>query len=577
MNLSLFFSQPVSAPQRQYEAIRSIIVDKLSPLEAADKFNYSVHTLNSIIRDARADKLELFPSRGLRGPKQRQTPDYIQSLVLSYRKLNLSCADIAIRLHQEGYKISKSTVENIVSDAKLPKLPRRANAERGLTHKNQDRPQRAMPLDLTKLEPFSTTSPCCGIFFFIPYIIESKILSIVSNCGLPESSSINATQACLSMLVLKLIGSKRLSHMDAYDHEPGLGLFAGLNVLPKSTYMATYSCRTSEAMVMDLQLQVLSQFKKVFPDFYTGKYINLDFHSIPHFGTESQMEHVWCGARGKAMKGANTMMAQDAQSNTILYTKADILRKDETVAIKSFVEFWKKITTKLTETLVFDCKLTSYTILDELAHDNVKFITLRKRSKFLLSSTLKIKDEDWNKIYLPIPKRQHKHCRVHEEIIILPKCQKYFRQIIIKDHGRSEPTFIITNNNDLPLKDVLLVYAKRWHIENKIAELVSFFNLNALSSPLMTRIHFDMLWTIIADTLYHRFSQDLPRFEKLRANTIFRKFIDMPGQIVFDGDKFIIKIRKHACTPVLLGVQKLKNPIVVPWLDNKQIHFEWTA
>ena len=86
-----------------------------------------------------------------------------------------------------------------------------------------------------------------------------------------------------------------------------------------------------------------------------------------------------------------------------------------------------------------------------------------------------------------------------------------------------------------------------------------------------------MLWTVIADTLYHRFAQDLPRFEKVRANTIFRKFIDMPGKISFDGKDFKIKIRKHASTPILLGVQKLKNNYTVPWLDDRQVSIEWTA
>ena len=379
------------------------------------------------------------------------------------------------------------------------------------------------------------------------------------------------------MLALKLIGNERLSHMDSYDHEPGLGLFSGLNFLPKSTYMATYSCRTSEEMVMQLQSKIIAQFRTVFPSFYQGEFINLDFHSIPHFGTESQMEHVWCGARGKAMKGANTLLAQDSQSNAVLYTHADILRKDEPAAIQEFVAYWKKITNSMSETLVFDCKLTSYAVLDELATDNVKFITLRKRNKTLLEKTLAIKDDEWSKLYLPIPKRQHKHCRVYESVITLPKCKQSFRQIIIKDHGRANPTFVITNHHELPLKEVLIVYAKRWHIENKIAEMVSFFNLNALSSPLMIRIHFDMLWTVIADTLYHRLAQDLPRFEKVRANTIFRKFIDMPGKIIFDGQQFKIKIRKHASTPILLGVQKLKNNITVPWLDNKQISIKWTA
>ena len=151
------------------------------------------------------------------------------------------------------------------------------------------------------------------------------------------------------------------------------------------------------------------------------------------------------------------------------------------------------------------------------------------------------------------------------------------KQIIVTNHGRSQPTYIITNNMGLSLKEILIVYAKRWHIEQKFSELVSFFNLNALSSPLMIRIHFDILWTVIADTMYRIFAQDLPRFEHERANSLFRRFINMPGQVVYDGSEFIIKIRKRAHTPVLLSVDRLQDKIMVPWLDNKLLRIEWTA
>ena len=136
-----------------------------------------------------------------------------------------------------------------------------------------------------------------------------------------------------------------------------------------------------------------------------------------------------------------------------------------------------------------------------------------------------IPEEDWKKYYLPIPKRKHRHVKVYEDKVVLLKNQKPLRQIIIKDHGRAEPTYIITNNFDMKILDILIIYAKRWHIENKLSELVSFFNMNALSSPIMIRIHFDLLWTVIADTLYHLFARDLRGFEKCRAQTIFKHFI----------------------------------------------------
>jgi hypothetical protein len=379
------------------------------------------------------------------------------------------------------------------------------------------------------------------------------------------------------MLFFKLIGGKRLSHMRSYDQEPGLGIFAGLNILPKPTYMSTYSCRCSQTQLMDLQNKVVSIFKEKYSDFYSGDFINLDFHSIPHYGEESEMERVWCGARGKAMKGANTIFATDGQSNAIVYTRADILRSEEAQEVRKFVDYLKSIKGNVNETLVFDCKFTSYNVLDDLGRDKIKFITLRKRYASLIKETLEIPKEEWKKVYVPIPKRKHKKVSVYESEVKLKGCKNTFRQVVVKDHGRSKPTFILTNDKKLPLKDILAVYAKRWRVENKLAELVAFFNLNALSSPIMIRIHFDILWTMIADTLYHRFAQDLRRFENTIAPTIFRKFINMPGRVVFDGNKFLVKIRKRAHTPILTEVEKLQTHFTVPWLGGKSVEIVWTA
>ena len=129
----------------------------------------------------------------------------------------------------------------------------------------------------------------------------------------------------------------------------------------------------------------------------------------------------------------------------------------------------------------------------------------------------------------------------------------------------------------MPLKDILEVYAKRWRIENKLSELVAFFNLNALSSPIMIRIHFDILWTMVADTLYHLFAQDLKRFENNTASTLFRKFINMPGKVTYKDGKFTVKIRKRAHTPILKEVKKLESPFNVPWLAGKSVEIIWTA
>ena len=567
--------KPSYATHRKYEAIRAIIIDNENIEKVAKKYGYKPNSLYSMLIDTKNGKLELFP-QSARKRKAKKIEGESFRKVVKWRQKGLSAEDIRNRLADENMPVSVRSIERILSDCGFEKLKRRTNKVLGISKKGFELSTKAGQLNFKKLEPFVADCPSIGVFFFIPYILKTKILDVLEKCTLPSSSIIDARQACLSMLLLKLIGRERLSSIKQFDKEPGFGIFAGLNVLPKITYMNTYSCRCSEKNLMDFQRQILKSLTESYPAMYSSNYINLDFHSIPYYGSDAEMENVWCGSKHQTMKGANTVLAQDASSNLIMYTRADVLRSEEAEEVKKFIKHWKSIKGNLKETLVFDCKFTTYKVLGEIANDDIKFITLRKRCPSLLAKTEKIKKENWKRLYIPIPKRKRKHVSVCEEKVILGGCKKEFRQVIVKDHGRAQPTFIILNDFELALKDVLIVYAKRWRVENKIAEAVSFFNLNALSSPLMIRIHFDILWTFIADSLYHIFAQKLRRFEHLLAPSIFKKFIDMPGKIVYDGANFQIKIRKRSHTPILMGLDEISEPFSVPWLENKTVKIVWT-
>jgi hypothetical protein len=71
--------------------------------------------------------------------------------------------------------------------------------------------------------------------------------------------------------------------------------------------------------------------------------INLDFHTVPHYGDESVLEEHWAGARGKRMKGALTLFAQDAMSKLILYTAVDIQKIESDDQVLNFLSFWKNV------------------------------------------------------------------------------------------------------------------------------------------------------------------------------------------------------------------------------------------
>ena len=129
---------------------------------------------------------------------------------MSYENRTVSKKDICEHCNEEGYKVSAQSVERILSDAGYLKLPRRTQALRYLTKTGTWVPEPLLPLDFALETPFNLETPVAGVFFFIPYIIYSSILEVVKHCQLPQSSVINAEQAALSILLLNLIGNKRL-------------------------------------------------------------------------------------------------------------------------------------------------------------------------------------------------------------------------------------------------------------------------------------------------------------------------------------------------------------------------------
>jgi hypothetical protein len=96
--------------------------------------------------------------------------------------------------------------------------------------------------------------------------------------------------------------------------------------------------------------------------------------------------------------------------------------------------------------------------------------------------------EPWKRIHIAHAKRKYPNPRVHESTVELRGCAGSLREVILKNHGREAPTFLISNDMELPVELVVGNYAHRWRVENSIAEAVSFVNLNALSSPILVKV-----------------------------------------------------------------------------------------
>ena len=286
------------------------------------------------------------------------------------------------------------------------------------------------------------------------------------------------------------------------------------------------------------------------------------------------MEKHWAGARNKKMKGALTLFAQDSESKLILYTDADIRRSESDNQVLEFLSFWKGMRRGVKPTLVFDSKFTSYAKLSELnAKHDVKFITLRRRGKNLIDQVDKI--DGWQRIHIPHPKRKYPNPMVYESFIDLREYKGTVRQVIMKGNGREKPTFLITNDFEMPLELLVGNYARRWRVENGIAEAVKFFHLNALSSPIVTKVHFDIALTMIADTLYTMLAKKLRGFEDCDAPTLFRHFVQGKGIVEMDGRVINVTYPRRAHNPILRQVLWNNLPERLPSLARAKLNLNF--
>jgi len=564
MRDSRYFTSPQHDWQRRYEALRASFVERLPDKVVADRFGYSHGYFRLLKHQFRHGKIDFSEPVPAGKSQRRRVTTAVRQKIRCWREHRLSAGEIAELLSEDGIEISVRTVERVLAEEGFPKLPRRIRRKTGVTVQGTTIPDRSEAVTVNALDGQQFDCAGAGVFLFAPFLARFNIDKIVRWAALPGSKVIPAKSYLLSFLALKLLGTERYSHVGDHAFDPGLGLFAGLNVLPKCTAMSSYSYSLDEEHITRLQEAFVRQASRL--GLYDGSIVNLDFHTAPHYGDESVLEKHWAGARGKVMKGALCLFAQDADSKLMLYSAADIQRAEADDQVLSFLSFWQKIRRGVGPTLVFDSRLTTYRNLSRLNEQLVKFITLRRRGRKLLEEAEQL--TEWQRIHIPHAKRKFPNPQVHESTIELPGYDGRIRQIIVRGNGHQKPAFLITNDFETPVELVVGNYSRRWRIENGIREAVNFFHLNSLSSPILVKIHFDIALTMVADTLYAMLARKLRGFEECDAPKIFRHFVAGKGTVKIQGGTIKVTYPKKAHNPVLRAVPWKNIPKKLPGLHD---------
>lgn len=565
-----YFLEPKTARQRQYEALRTYIVEELSAAEAADRYGYSVLSIHSLYKAFKAGQLEFF-EEVKPGPKSAPKRDAARERVIALRKQNYSVYDIQRILKSESLALSHVVVSQILQEEGFARLPRRADEERPtILRPDSAAVADVRQFDVNSLGGFETEGG--GLFVFLPTIVNWGLHKWVKKAGLPGSQMIPALQSILSILALKLTGTERLSHvMDVCD-DPGFALFSGLNVLPKTTALSTYSYRVSREMTLSLLHSYLKTLGKT--DMIRGESFNLDFHSIPQRGEEAVLEKHYVSKRSRSERAVLVFLAQDVDTRVLCYSNASVMKEQQAEEVLRFVEYWKETRGKLPPHLVFDSQLTTYAVLDALDEQGVKFVTLRRRYPALLKNLKELPNSNWKAMTLHGTSRRFRHVHFTETTVTLRKVKRPLRQLAVKGLGHDEPTIFLTNDRKIKSSDLVDRYARRMIIENGIAENVNFFHMDALTSSVALQVDLDVMLTLIANALYRQLATRLHGFERVQPKKLFRNFLNIPARVTVDEREIRVQLRRCAHHPILLTSGTLNEEVAVPWWDNRTLRLE---
>jgi hypothetical protein len=301
-----FFAHPTQTLHRRYEALRAVFLDQRPLTEVAQQFGYRYGSLRNLVAQFRAQ------CRTGQIPPIFATPDY-------------------------------GRPKGRTRDHQPPRPDPQATADR---HRLALTPGRCL------------RTRVAGVFLFLPLLARLRFDDMVAHAGYPGSGMVPAPAALLSLLTLKLLDKERRSHITDFDFDEALGLFAGLNVLPKKSYATDYSYRTTRSCQHTLLSRwVAALAPLLFPD---AQEFGLDFHPIPHRGDPEVHENHYLPMRGKAAPSLQSFFAHEPHSRVLCYSNANLTRADQAGELMRFVDFWHDLTGHDPQWLYFDSKGAPY-------------------------------------------------------------------------------------------------------------------------------------------------------------------------------------------------------------------------
>jgi hypothetical protein len=559
-----FFVSPHGAAHRRYEALRAYFVEGASAAEAGARFGYTEATVAAMARDFRAGDRGFFLDRRP-GPSVAPAKEAAREAVLRLRAAGHSIDQIAAALSKGPTPLNRTGVWEICRHEGLERLERySASAPVSL----RDPQARTRIITWPDQQVVEVTS-YAGLLLLLPGLVELGIGGVVTSARMPGTREVPALSSVLSLLALKMIGQRRVSHVDDVALDAGLAVFCGLESLPKATALGTYSYRLSrkhnEAFLSALAASARRSGQ------IEGRSFDLDFHAIMHFGDDVALESHYVPRRSQRTESVLTFFAQDGESHNLVYANAACTKAGQSGEALAFARHWREVTGAYPELLVFDSKVTTGAGLAALHAEGITFLTLRARNAKLTKTLESLGHSEWTTITLP-RRGPYNRPQIHEDTVSVRGCPVPLRQIAVRGLGHDHPTLVLTNDAGSKPAHLVDRYAKRMTIEQRLEESIRSFHLDALSSAVALNVDLDTTLTVAAGLAYDWLRRRLPGYETATPDTIWRRFISTKGSVVLGPDEVVVRLGERTYSPVLRAAEL--PTVTVPWWGDRQLRYE---
>jgi transposase len=573
-----YFTAPAHPNQRRYEALRAYFTEGLTVEQAGARAGYTRSSMASLLRDFRAGRLELFAPPGKPGPKTAPAKDRARARVLELRRAGLSVHEISARLAAEGTPLNRTGVGQILAEegfARLLRGPAPEASSSPATAGRDTQLPRAAVIDFAAV-PARAETRLAGLLLALPDLVALDLPALTRAAGYPGTSVIPAAAWLLSLLALKLTGTRRVSHVDDLLTDPASALFAGLAILPKKSALTDYSYRLGHGHQQKF-LAALDK-KMIAAGLATAgeAVFDLDFHAVMHWGQDPVLEKHYVPTRSQRARSVLTFFAQDTGTHNLVYANADISKATQAREPIAFCDHWKAVSGSDPTMLIMDQKVTTQAVLGELDARGVKFATLRMRSASLMKRINGMTGTDYKTVTLDRP-GPYNRPKVHEDpAVTLTSYPGTVRQLIVTGLGRDAPTVIITNDAHITTRALISQYARRMTIEQRLAEIIQAFCADALSSTVNLNVDLDVVLCVLAQALLAAFRNRLgPGYATATPDTIQRRFLDTAGTITTDGDTVTVTLNRRTYSPVLRQ-SDLRADTTIPWWQNRRLRFQFS-